>query len=305
MEYPYKPLAERKPDHQYRTRLQQILRKGVLASGLPQGEGALTCFATVPQMAFDLANGVPLITERSLKGSWKFAIAELIAFINGARTVDEIESYGCGPKFWGAYRGAGLQYGLEPNDMGPGSYGAVFHDYPRAEGGALNQFLSIVEQIRDYPDVRTHRVVNWRPDFTAPGPARKVHIAPCHGECHFRVLGGKLNLSMNQRSADFPIGVPHNMIQYAALLLMVCQVTDYPPGTYVHGFIGDAHIYENQIGIVKQLLSRQPRPFPILKLAPETEGFRTPDDLFRFRVEHFTLEEYEPHSPIRDMPFSA
>lgn len=295
----YKPLAERKPDWQYQDRLKQILNTGVRAGNLPQGKDAFTCFGTVPQMVFDLTNGVPLITERSLKGSWKFAIGEIISFMHGARTINDIESYGCGPKFWGEYRGAGTQYGLDSDDMGPGSYGAVFHDYPCADGSTLDQFTHMVETIRRYPSVRTHRIVNWRPDYANPGPNRKVHIAPCHGELHFRVLQGKLHMTMNQRSADFPIGVPHNMIQYAALLLMFCQVLGYEPGNYVHGFIGDAHVYENQRAAAEELAGRNPRPFPILRLDPSIRK------LFDFRIEHFALEEYDPHPPIKNIAFAA
>ena len=89
----YKPFADRTPDHQYHRRLMQILDEGELAGKTEQGPGAYTCFGTLPQMVFDLSNGVPLITERSLP-SWRSAVAEILAFINGARTIDEIESFG-------------------------------------------------------------------------------------------------------------------------------------------------------------------------------------------------------------------
>ncbi len=295
MENIYKPLAERTPDHQYVDRLKFILENGVMVRDTPQGVGALTCFGTLAPMVFDLANGVPLITERKL-GSWRFAIGEKIAFINGARTVDEIESYGCGPRFWGQYRGGGTALGLTPDDMGPGSYGAAFHDFEVPGGGTLNQYEQVVEQIRLYPMMRTHLVTPWKPYYTARGPNRKVIVAPCHGWVHFRVVDGKLHMRMDQRSADMPIGEPHNMIQYAALLLMVCQVTGYQPGNYIHSF-ADAHIYENQIKDVHELVKRPPRPSPVLRLDPSVKN------LFDFRVEHFTLEEYDPH-PAMNISFS-
>jgi thymidylate synthase len=246
---------------------------------------------------FPIENGVPLITERSLSGSWRFAVGEIIAFLNGARDIDEIESYGCGPRFWGAYRGMGSNLGLAPNDMGPGSYGAVFHDYERADGTKLNQYAQLVEHIREYPHVRTHKVTNWRPDYTAEGPNRKVIIAPCHGDVHVRIFDNKLCMMMNQRSGDFPVGVPHNMIQYAALFLMLCQVTGYEPSYYSHCLGGDIHIYEDQMEDVEKVLNREPRPFPIMHLDPMIKN------LFDFRVEHFSIEEYDPHPSIR-MQFS-
>ncbi|MBU6321050.1 MAG: thymidylate synthase [Patescibacteria group bacterium] len=293
----YKTWGQRKPDRQYRDRLRHILDHGVLAKTTPQGVGALTCFGTLPSMVFPIENGVPLITERRLP-SWRQAIAEIIAFINGARTLDDLERYGC--RLWNGYRTwTEWQYGLPFGDLGPGSYGAVFHDYPTTGGERLNQLANVVEQIQQHPHLRTHRVTNWRPDMTAEGAHRKVLIAPCHGEMHFRVLNGQLNLIMNQRSGDMPLGVPHNMIQYAALLLMVAQVTGYAPGTYVHGLLGDIHVYEDQVPLMHELLQRPTGRFPILRLDPSVT------DLFDFRAKHFTLEEYDEAGPtLPGIPFS-
>ncbi len=156
----------------------------------------------------------------------------------------------------------------------------------------LNQFKQLLEQIREYPTVRTHLVTPWKPYYTARGLRRKVVVAPCHGWLHFRVLENKLHMRMDQRSADMPIGVPSNMIQYAALLLMICQMTGYKPGNFVHAF-ADAHIYEDQVDNVRELMERYPRPFPILKLDSSVKN------LFDFRVEHFTLEEYDPHPGMK------
>jgi thymidylate synthase len=292
MQDPYRPLSERTPDTQYRERLQFILDNGTLIKDTPQGVGAITCFGTLAPMVFDLSNGVPLITDRKI-GFWKKPVGEIIAFINGARTIDEIESYGC--DYWKDYRGQGASLGLDPDDMGPGSYGPGFHDYEIPGGGTLNQLQQVLDQIRDYPSIRTILATPWKPYYTARGPSRKVIVAPCHGWLHFRIIDGKLHMRMDQRSADMPIGVPSNMIQYAALLLMVCRATGYEPGSYIHSF-ADAHIYEDQVEKVRELLAREPRPFPIMRLDPSVTN------LFDFRAEHFTIEEYDPH-PHLAMPY--
>lgn len=288
----YRPLEKRTPDTQYQDRLKYILVNGEMARVTPQGIGARTCFGTLTPMVFDLSNGVPFITERNI-GFWRKAVAEMIAFMNGARTIDQIEFYGC--DFWKDYRGKGAELGLDPDDMGPGSYGAAFHDFEKPEGGTLNQFEQVVEQIKKYPDLRSHLVTPWKPYYTARGQNRKVIVAPCHGWLHFRVLNGKLHMRMDQRSADMPVGVPSNMIEYSALLLMMCQVTGYPPGNYIHSF-SDAHIYEDQVEKASGLVKREARPFPILHLNPNVKN------LFDFRVEHFILEEYDPH-PFMRIPY--
>jgi thymidylate synthase len=73
------------------------------------------------------------------------------------------------------------------------------------------------------------------------GKQQKVTIAPCHGWVHVRVFGGKLHLHMFQRSGDVPIGVPSNMVQYAALALMLEHLTGFDATEYVHT-ISDAHV---------------------------------------------------------------
>lgn len=290
----YRPLAERTPDTQYSDRIKYILNNGELIANTAQGPGALTCFGTLAPMVFDLSNGAAIITERSVVGFWRKPIAEKVAFINGARTIDEINAYGC--DFWDDYRGKGVLIGLDPDDLGPGSYGPAFHDFPMPGGGSLNQFAQLIEQIQKYPYMRSHRITPWIPFYTARGPSRKVQVAPCHGWLHFRIINGKLHMRMDQYSADMPTGVPSNMIQYSALLLMMCQVTGYPPGNYIHSF-SDAHIYENQIEKMRELVERPARPFPILRLDP------TVTNLFDFRAEHFSLEEYDPH-PAMKIPYS-
>lgn len=289
-----KPLSMRTPDTQYADRLRYILANGEWRKETAQGVGALTCLGTVPQMIFNHSNGIPLITERAMT-FWKQPLREKIGFIHGARTVDELEEkWGC--KLWNDYRGHGTELGLEPNDLGPGSYGPAFHDFPKPDGGTLNQFQQLIEQIRDYPSVRTHLITPWIPFYTACGPNRKVIIAPCHGWLHFGLINDRLHMEMHQRSADMPIGVPSNMIQYAALHLMICQVTGYLPGNFIHSF-WDAHIYENQMETILELLDRPARPFPKLRLDPSVKN------LFDFRIEHFTLEEYDPH-PGMKVPYS-
>ena len=123
----YRPLNERMRDLQYQDRLKQILDEGEFVENTAQGIGAFTCFGTLSPMIFDLSNGVPLITERNCNGFWKKAVGEIIAFINGARTIDEIRSYGC--DFWDSYRNKGFDLGLDIGDLGPGSYGPAFHDF--------------------------------------------------------------------------------------------------------------------------------------------------------------------------------
>jgi thymidylate synthase len=292
----YKPFEDRTPDSQYRDRLKFILDNGVMAEKTFQGVGALTCLGTLPAMQFDLSNGVPVIADRSIKGFWRKPVAEIIAFIHGKHTVDDLIASGC--DYWNEYRGRGAEFGMEPDDLGPGSYGAAFHDFPRPDGTTFNQYEKLVWQIQKYPHARTHFITPWIPYYTASGNDRKVIVAPCHGWQLFRVLQGKLHLVMWQRSADFPIGVPSNMAQYACVLLMMARATGLAPGTFVHQF-GDAHIYEDQIDHVRELVLREPLRLPTLRLRTNEKDF------FSMKADDFELEDYHPHKAMPGIPYRS
>ncbi len=292
----------RTPDSQYRDRIKFILEKGVLIKDTPQGKdvegglGALTCFGTLAPMAFDLSNGAPIITDRSIKGFWRKPIIEIIEFAHGTRSIQALINAGC--NYWKDYVGKGVKHGLEADDLGPGSYGAAFHDFPMPDGSTLNQYQQQIDQIKARPDLRTLFISPWIPFYTARGSNRKVVVAPCHGWQQFRVIEGKLHLLMFQRSADFPIGVPSNMAQYAAILLMMARATGYQPGIFVHQF-GDAHIYEDQIDHMRELVKREALPLPTLRLAKERSDF------FSITADDFTLEDYYPHPSMPGIPFKA
>jgi len=284
-----------KPDTQYRDFLRRVLEEGVTLPS-QQGVNAKMIFGN-PPLKYDLSQGFPVITERDLSKFWRAPIGEILAFINGARTQQELEKFGC--KWWKAWVTPEKCHkrGLPTGDLGPGSYGAAFHDFPTSEGESFNQFAYLVDQIKQQPQLRTHFITPWIPQYIyrVDGRQQKVVVCPCHGWMHFRVIDGKLSLHMFQRSGDLPVGVPSNLIQYSALLLAVAHVTGLQPGEYIHT-ISDAHIYLDQQDHVRTMLEREPRPLPFLRLVDP------PDDIFAFRPEHFELVDYHPHPAIRGIP---
>lgn len=284
-----------KVDTQYRDLLQKVLDEGVTLPS-QQGVDAKMIFGA-PSMHFVLNQGFPVLTERDLSKFWRAPIGELFGFINGARTQEELEKFGC--KWWKSWVTPEKCHkrGLEAGDLGPGSYGAAFHDFPTSEGENFNQFKYLIKQIKEQPQLRTHFVTPWVPQYIyrVDGRQQKVVVCPCHGWMHFRVVGDKISLHMFQRSGDLPVGVPSNMIQYSALLLAVAHVTGLKAHEYVHT-ISDAHIYLDQLDSVQEILRREPLPLPTMKL------INPPDDLFAFRSENFELVDYHPHPAIPKIP---
>lgn len=295
------------PDSQYQRTLKFVLENGVRVKS-QTGTDTLS-YVAPPSMRFKLSEGFPVITERNMAPKtserlpvtiWQQAIGEILAFINGARTLDELAEFGV--SWWSPWLTEQKCHkrGLETGDNGPGSYGAAFHDFPTVEGPTYNQFQNIIEQIKELPHLKTHFISPWIPQYTIRGKGKqqKVVVCPCHGWIHILIQDGKLTLHMFQRSGDIPIGVPSNMVQYSALTLLIAHLTGYEAYEYVHT-ISDAHIYVDQVEAVEEMLRREPRPLPFLRL---TAAAKKKTSIFDFRYDDFELVDYHPHPGIKNIP---
>lgn len=288
-----KPFSERTPDTQYRDALAKIMREGIEVKPI-HGEKARMVMGL--QMKFDLTNGFPLIADRDLSKLMNGALSEHFAFLHGAHTQEELEKWGC--KWWNRWVTPEkcAIFGLPPGELGPGSYGPAWAAFPTAEGKPFNQIIEVMRQIKERPYLRTHIITPWIPQYAIQhsGLQRKVVVAPCHGYLHIFAFPETKELSVHhfQRSGDMPVGVPFNIIQYAAFTLMVAQSIGYTPKDLVYT-VSDAHIYESQYEYVKELLTREPKRLPTVTLDKKIT------ELLDFRPEHFTLTDYDPHPAMK------
>lgn len=300
----YGSLKEKWVDTQYKDCLRQIREYGRWTKSDKQTEGTLTRL-NLPLIEFHFFNGFPILTERKI-GFWRKPIQELFAFINGVRDARVLaEEWGVN---WWMEKWATPEkcadFGLEPYDMGSGSYGPGFATVPNFEwenvnghpdGGrwvrnSFNQFEHLIRQIKTYPSHRTHRITSWIPQYCLQHDKlqRKVVVAPCHGDIQITIINEKLTLRMDQRSADFPIGVPSNMIQYAALTLALASITGYKPETFIYS-CHDSQIYERHFDDVDEILKRESMIFPNMYLTEEGKKLTS---IFDFRAKHFDLRDY-------------
>lgn len=257
---------------QYHQLLQHILDNGVQKTDRT-GTGTISCFGY--QMRFDLAKGFPLVTTKKLH--LKSIIYELLWFLRGETNIQYLTDHGV--SIWN-------EWADENGDLGP-VYGKQWRSWQGANGETIDQVTDIINQIKQNPDSRRLIISAWN---VAELP--KMALMPCHSLFQFYVADGKLSCQLYQRSADVFLGVPFNIASYALLTMMVAQVCGLQYGDFVHSF-GDVHLYNNHIEQAKLQLSRTPFDLPVMKINPEVT------DIFGFKFEDFTLENYQSHPHIK------
>lgn len=257
---------------QYLQLLQHILDTGTSKSDRT-GTGTISCFGY--QMRFDLKDGFPLVTTK--KVHMKSIIYELLWFLKGDTNIKYLKEHGV--SIWDEWANAN-------GDLGP-VYGHQWRSWTGADGKTYDQIADVLHQLKTNPDSRRMIVNAWNvadlPDMA---------LSPCHALFQFYVADGKLSCQLYQRSADVFLGVPFNIASYALLTLMMAQVCGLQPGEFIHTF-GDVHLYNNHLEQAKLQLTRTPYPLPVMKLNPEVK------DLFDFKFEDFTLENYQHHPAIK------
>lgn len=302
----YKPTSDRTPDGQYEALLRELVEKGKkkvsIHASLPENAGSEHKFClelSGRTLTYDLTNGVPLLPIRDLKASCKGAIGEIVAFINGARTLEELEHYGCPKVFWERWvsKEKCANFELPEHDLGPGSYGAALTNMPMPDGKSFDQVEALIRQMKRAPHLRTHVITTWYPPFALAdkeqGAPRKVVVAPCHGNMiQFNVFPDTNEMDMVhvQRSADVPVGLPLNLIEWTAFGMMVSYMTGIKLREYIH-MLPNPQIYDIQIPQINELLEREVRKLPTLHLRPNREIKSIKD----FRRDDFVLEDYDPH----------
>ena len=252
---------------QYLSLLNRILTEGATKTDRT-GTGTMSVFGN--QMRFNLEDGFPLLTTKKLH--LKSIIYELLWFLRGDTNVKYLQEHGV--RIWN-------EWADENGDLGP-VYGHQWRSWPDYNGGTIDQIQNVLDMIRNHPDSRRMIVTAWN-----PAEVEQMALPPCHCLFQFYVADGRLSLQLYQRSADTFLGVPFNIASYALLLQMMVQVSGLKPGDFIHT-TGDTHLYLNHLDQARLQLTRTPRPLPKMKLNPDVKN------LFDFKYEDFSLEDYDP-----------
>jgi thymidylate synthase len=259
------------PERQYLGLLADIMTTGV-ERGDRTGTGTLGVFGR--QMRFDLAQGFPLLTTKRVH--FRSILVELLWFLRGETNVGWLRERGV--SIWDEWADA-------DGELGP-VYGKQWRSWTSPDGRVIDQIAAVQRQLRANPESRRHVVSAWN-----PAEIEDMALPPCHCLFQFFVAEGRLSCQLYQRSADVFLGVPFNIASYALLTMMMAQACGLQPGEFVHT-LGDAHLYLNHLDQAKRQLTRDPLPFPTVRLSPRA-------DIFDFTEEDVILDDYRAHKPIR------
>ena len=256
---------------QYLDLLQHVLDNGTDKSDRT-GTGTRSVFGY--QMRFDLAQGFPALTTKKLH--LKSIIHELLWFLSGDTNIRYLKENGV--RIWN-------EWADENGDLGP-VYGVQWRRWNAGDGREIDQISQVLETLKTNPDSRRMIVSAWN-----VGDLPKMALEPCHAFFQLYVADGRLSLQLYQRSADMFLGVPFNIASYSLLTHMFAQQAGLEVGDFIWTG-GDCHIYSNHVEQVTEQLSREPYPFPTLKL-------RKTDSMFSYGFDDVEIVGYEHHPTIK------
>lgn len=225
---------------------------------------------------YDLTREFPIMTLR--RTYWKSAVDELL-WIWQAKSNNIKDLRGHIWDSWADENGSiGKAYGYQ---LG------IKHKYPEGE---FDQVDKVIYDLKHNPASR--RIMTNIYNFE---DLHEMHLYPCAYSMTFNVSGNKLNAILNQRSQDMLTASNWNVVQYAILVYMLAQVSGLEAGELVH-VIADAHIYDRHVAIVKELITRKPKPAPTLLID------KSVTDFYKFHRNSFALDGYEYHEFKETIP---
>lgn len=290
------------PEYQYLNLLEQVLNQGDERIDRT-GVGTRSIFGAM--LRFNLSDGIaPILTTKRVY--WKTAAKEMLWFLTGGTNIqpllrDNVRIWSDWPlEKYRSESGENVSQGdfekriLEDDsfaarwgELGP-VYGKQWRRWLGPDGKEHDQIADLVRMLRETPTSRRMLFHAWN-----VAEVGSMALPPCHMVYQYHVSSsGRLNCLLFQRSVDLLLGAPFNYVGATVLQLMLAQQASLTPGELIW-VAGDAHLYLNHLEQAREQLSREPRPFPRMRLMRHAANI---DD---YRIDDFVVDDYSPHPPIR------
>lgn len=276
-------------DNQYLDLVEDILNNGEVN---PCRTGNNTLVKLNRVLTHDLAEGFPILTFRPLP--FKGCRVELECFLMGNTDKKYYQDRGC--QYWNSWANPKLadpkdkEAQFKERDLGPiyGYQWVAFNaPYERYDVDnkhlGINQIKRVVDTLKVNPYDRRLIVNAWN-----PSQEDQMALPPCVYVFQFNYVGGRLHITVNQRSCDLILGVPTDFQFYSLLLHLMAQTVGMVPGTVTLNLC-NCHIYDNHVELVKDnLMKWRKEQFDLPKLILEPEA-----NVFNFRYEMAKLDNYQ------------
>ena len=275
------------------------LIRGLLEEGsLEKGRNGDTLCNIGSAMYFSLENQrIPILTTK--KVAMKTCLKELLWFIRGNTNNQLLKDQNV--RIWDLngtkefLESRGLHY--EENDLGPvyghqwrhfnATYSSCHDDY---SGFGVDQLQKVIDDLKN-PETRSsrrHVISAWN-----PCQIDEMALPPCHVLFQFHVTRGyKLSCSLYQRSGDVGLGVPFNIMSYAAFTILVAKHCDLEPYEFIY-YLGNTHIYADHKEALEQQITRTPHAFPTMTIKTKR------DNINDYELDDFEIHDYVYHPPIK------
>lgn len=266
-------------------------------------------------------NRIPIVSTRKINPL--FPILEMLWFMRGDTNVAYLLKHDC--HIWDSwvipdtavYDDNGK---LVAGSIGKASYGAMWRRWPAmkvvqahewhnkyaqdswrylmpATDGKMiiykeiDQLREAIKLIKNEPHSRRNIVSSWN-----PAEMQDMALPPCHWSYQFVVTSSGLELHLNMRSSDAPVGLVFNVAQYAFLAHVIAHITGLKASRLVYKGV-DVHVYSNQVELVKEQLKREPIKANDPKLTIKKKPYEYTVDTLG--IEDIEISGYEHHPFIK------
>ena len=276
-------------ENQYLNLISDIIEHG----SIDEGRNGNTKAVFGSAMYFSLENGsIPILTTKRV--AYKTCLKELLWFIKGDTNNKHLKDEKV--HIWDAngsrefLDNRGLTDRKE-DDMGP-IYGFQWRHfnapYTDCDADYTNKGYDQLQNIIDIlkcPEARMSRrlvMSAWN-----PLQLEEMALPPCHIVAQFNVTdNNKLHCALYQRSGDVGLGVPFNIASYSFLTHLLAKHCGLEATDFSY-FLGNTHIYDDHIDILKTQVERIPKTFPTIEI---TKIYSNIND---YKLEDFNITNYE------------
>ena len=244
--------------------------KNILHSGIEQtGRNGVTKRLPFQTLDFNISEYFPLLTSRRI--FYKGALGEYAAFVRKPKHINTFKFFNC--NYW---------------DMWGDVDGDINIDYGNKwiEWNGVNQYQNVLNELKTNPTSRRLLITGWD-----PANLNKVDLPCCHYSYQFWSDGTNLNLLWNQRSGDWMVGIPSDMILASTMLLCFASLSNLKPQN-IKMIIGDSHIYKEHFDNANKQLDTKLYELPRYK-------FKKQESLYTFWPEHVDIATYKYNNNIK------